>query len=119
MIELYKVNNSKKSNVKGYWLDNKGKVCIDNIFITPFEDKVLLRQGIKAAFDQGEQAVFYVKDDKAIIEESQGDITALYNKELWKVNAALSNDKIKELLEERGGFTIYKLKGHYIVETWY
>lgn len=112
MITLYRVDNSKNSNVKGYWKD-KDKIYIDNIEII----KTKTRQEIERAFKTGEQAVLYLVGNRAIIESKTGEKTTLTKRLLIK-EKTVSKKKIRELVNQYEGLTLHKTKTGYTIEIW-
>lgn len=115
---LYKVDNNKRSSVRGYWLDN-GKLYKDNIKLVKYNRRDKLWQGIRALFRQGEQAVFYRGDNGYCIDK-EGNRQVYRNRLLYK-RSKLSAQKIKRLLKDYGGLTIYnckKTRGLYFIEIY-
>jgi hypothetical protein len=117
MIKLYKVDNTKKSDIRGYW-HNKNKLYKDNIKIIPCKDKRELSQGIKSLFDSGEIAVFYSIKNKGYIQNRQGKISRL-NYRLRLHRQKLSVKEFKKLVLTFGGLTCYKLYNRYIIEVYH
>ena len=104
----------RKSNIKGFWQDNNGKIYIDNIKIIDYSEKAKLE-----LFKSGELAVFYCDNNKAYIEDKNGKIDVLRVKKIIhykRVNKTL----IKELLSIYNGFTVYRNKTFkdFTIEIW-
>lgn len=123
MFILYQIDNTKKSHIKGLYLDN-GKVYFDNVYIKAYRDKASLQGDIKKLFCHGEIAVLYTeknlidKDSIAFIEDKKGNTSVLYNRLLLRRDK-LSIREIKSLLYQYKGMTIYKYKGFYAIEIYY
>ncbi len=83
MYTLYKVDNSKRSRVRGYWLDN-GKVYRDNITLVKYRQKRQLEKGIKALFDKGEKAVFSKIGAKGYCINNKGERITYHNRHLLR-----------------------------------
>jgi len=90
------------SHIKGYWKDESGKVYIDNILISRYTPLQFLR--VQAhLFKQGEQAIFYIKDDITYI-QSKNTIQRLTRHIV--LNDVQAND-IQGLLNIYGGLTYF------------
>ena len=116
---LYRVDNSKKSAIRGYWAD-KGHIYKDNIHITKYNRRVDLSRGVKGLFDRGELSAFYTEKSRAIIQDRQGKKSILYNRQLLQ-RQKLSITEVKKLIKQYGGITIYnnkKSRGLYYLEIW-
>lgn len=119
MIKLYKVNNSKDGNIKGYWLDDSSKLYKDNIELVNYSSKEKTREAIRELFAGGEQAVFYtVNENIAYLENTSGDVTELKNKKLIKIYHPLTKKDIEKLARQYGGLTVYTRFDGYTVEIW-
>ncbi len=119
MYTLYKVDNSKRSRVRGYWRNN-GKVYRDNITLVKYRQKRQLEKGIRALFDKGEKAIFYragVKNKGYCIDNKGKLIT--YPNRLRIRQSGLSGQAVKRLLARYGGLTVYKSNGGYFLEVFY
>ena len=106
MYKLFTIDNSKKSDIKGFWQD-KNKVYIDNVFIRDCQNSKDLRQGIKELFNKKELAIFYIKNNKGYILDNKGNKTRLNNR-IIKYRHYLSIYEIKKLLNKYNGLTIYR-----------
>jgi len=104
-----------ETGIKGYWLDDQGKLYKDNIIIQSVN--ALQFQGIKdKLYKAGEKAIFYIENERAYIEDKKGLIT-LKNKKI--VNRAFINDFIiKEYCKIYNGITVFKNKECYTIEIW-
>lgn len=121
MIKLFDVVQHK-TNVKGFWID-KGKVYIDNVSIKTFNNKDSIEL---YSFNLHKQllfkvkkqlAVFYIKGNKACIEDRQGNIDILSHCIRYK-EKHISKAYIKALLLQHGGLTIYRHEGYYTIDIW-
>jgi len=113
-IEVY-TPCSFETNIKGYWLDNDGKLYIDNILIQKVNE--LQYQTIKKnLYNKGEKAIFYIQNEKAYIENLKG-IETLTKKQTFKT-CMLTDTVIKMLCKEYNGITVFKNNDDFIVETW-
>lgn len=106
----------EKSNFKGFWLDSKGKVYIDNIKPYKLENAIAFELKLMELFEKGEKAVFVIGRNEAYIIYEDYKIT-LKNKIEWKENH-LKTSYIKRLLKEHNGLTIEKANGQYIITIW-
>jgi len=120
MIKLFDVVKYK-TNVKGYWLNNEGKLFIDNIDIKNYIECRQYKNFIaykKYMFKIKKQlAVFYIKGNKAYIENRQGNIDILSHCISWK-EKHITKKYIKALLFQHKGLTIYKNENDYTIEIW-
>ena len=115
MYKLFNIANHK-TNIKGFWLD-KGKVCIDNIVIKNYAGINLFNSNKKHLFRQGEKEVFYIKSDKAYIENMAGEVTILKHC-IRYTEKHLSIKYIRLLLKQHTGLTIYRRYNQYVIEIW-
>ena len=77
----------EKTNIKGFWKDDTGKVYVDNIKKVKYSDSIK-----HELFEAGELSVFYTKSikdntgckDFAVIENSDGSVIILNNKKNFK-----------------------------------
>ncbi len=121
MYKLFKVDNTRHSKVKGFWLDDTGKVYIDNIHIKGYSNRQGLNEGIKGLLSKGEKAVFHKEGNKGIITDRQGRRSILDKKIVLK-RSRLSIKEVKGLLAIYKGLTIYNCKGSrrlYFIEVFY
>ena len=116
MNKIYEVTKSK-TNIKGFWKDESGKVYIDNIKIYPLSNVLDFESKLFLLFKQGEKAVFCESKDKAFIIDENGGYKTLSNKvKLYR--KTLSFNEIKNLLDENGGLTIFKREDYFKIEYW-
>ena len=115
MIKLYRVMEEKTS-IKGYWKE-KNKVYIDNIQIKECYTKYSFLINKRKLFHSGEKAVFYIRNNHAIIEDRQGNKTILKHCIKWN-EKRITKSYLKELLKNHNGITIYKNKNDYTIELW-
>jgi hypothetical protein len=126
MYILYNVDNDKKSNIKGYWIDNN-KLYVDNIHITYHYQKPV--KEIKRLFLKNEKSVFVKKiKSKAINKKintaycynSNGVIDKYKKQKMLEFDIyADINNIIIDILLQYGGCTVYKKTERYIIEIWY
>ena len=110
---IYQVVNYK-TNIRGYWRDDNGKLYKDNIKQVKYIEAVKNR-----LFDSGELAVLYINNKgQAVIESNDGSETILKNKVSIEFKV-FSIKILKDFLKKYGGVTVYKLHTGYIVEAWY
>ncbi len=126
MYNLYYVDNTKKSYIRGLWSD-KGKVYFDNIHIKAYRNKTFLKGDIDKLFCNNEKAVFYnyINNDNfynydfiGIIEYDNGDKKILNNRLMIRRNK-LSVKELKSLLKKYNGLTIYNHKSYFYIELYY
>ena len=117
MYKLYAVNNKRKSNVKGLWLD-KGKVYHDFIHIAKYKTEHALRNGITGLFLMNELSAFYTSKGKGYIISTKGKIDVLRHKKVYK-RAKLHASEVKGIINKFGGLTIYKKTSGYNIEVYY
>ena len=115
MIKLYTVTK-KKTNIKGFWKDEKGKIFIDNIKIKSFCSYP--RKEIISLFNNGEKAIFCAWNDKhALIVDYNYNKSILKHCITWN-EKHLKPSYIKELLNQHSGMTIYRNEGNFTIEIW-
>lgn len=115
MITVYQVKK-EKSNVRGYWKDDKGKLHVDNIqlkFIQPENIDQVLAQNYGA----GELAVFYVSNGTAYIASQCAENIELKTCN-FKAYKILTHSILKSWIEKFGGCTVFNTKAGYQVEAW-
>ena len=118
MYKLYTIDNKRRSKVKGFWRDDKGKVYIDNVYIVNCKTEKILLQGIKSLFDNKEKAVFYTFKGKGYIIDNQGKADILkYRLRLKRLKLSIS--EVKSLSSIYGGLSIYKMITGYIIEVYH
>jgi hypothetical protein len=105
-----------KTNIRGYWLADNGKLYKDNISLLHLNNDNI--EDVKFdLFNRGELSIFYKDNLCAIIEDVQGKRTHLYNKTILKYKY-IRPSLFKALLKDYKGFTVYKHKGYYLIEIW-
>lgn len=121
---MYKLYECKKikSDIRGFWIDNTGKVYIDNIFIKTINNSFDFNIEKQRLFDAGEKTIFYIKGyyNHAYIEYSTGKIDILHNQNIIKVKTLSIND-IKGFLKKHKGLTVFKdrINNQYIIDIKY
>lgn len=102
---IYEVTK-QKTNIKGFWQDNNGKVYIDNIKLyfpksfPEFESKIDLM------FLQKEKCIFTLSKGKAFI-IYENDYPVTLTKRIVLYRDKLSFNEIKDLLNKYNGITIF------------
>lgn len=117
---LYYIDNKKRSNIKGLWLD-RGKVIFDNIYIQKYNNREELQGQVNCLFDRGEKEVFYtLGNNRAIIKDKTGHRIRLDKKALYR-SQHLKIGKVKQYLTRYNGLTIYHnvKRGYYTLEAFY
>ena len=105
-----------KTDIRGYWLSDTGKLYKDNISLLYLDNDNI--EDVKFdLFNRGELSIFYKDNLCAIIEDAQGERTHLYNQKLLRFKK-ISAGLFKRLLKDYKGFTVYKHKGYYLIEVW-
>ena len=110
---LYQVIK-EKTNIRGYWKDEAGKLYRDNIKLVSYN-----RDSVKTLFADGELAVLYTNNTNAIIEGADGSVLKLKICEIFHVKN-ISSRLFKSILSRANGFTVYKNKtfNDYTIEIW-
>jgi hypothetical protein len=116
MIKLYNIlNKSNRTDIKGFWIDNN-KIYIDRIAIIKCNHTFDIYKN-KLFNELNQLAIFYIKGNKAYIEDKQGNITVLANHiKLYRKYLKLA--EIKALLKEYNGLTIFKKNNNYLIDIW-
>lgn len=118
MIKLFFDISEKETDIKGYWLDNKGKLYIDNI-------KIVGAVGYRAVYSikqdlfktKKQEAIFYKEGKRAFVEDKEGNIKNLRYCLTWEEDN-LTEAYIKALVKVHGGLTVYTLKNGFKLEIW-
>jgi len=109
---IYQVTK-EKTNIRGFWKDESGKVYIDNI-----KQKAYSHELKRELFASGELAVFLINSSGlGIIEDKSGSVTVLKNKIIFDC-IVLTVKIIKDFLNKYGGITVYKLHTGFRIEAW-
>ena len=117
MYILYEVVKHK-TDIRGYWLDNKGKLYEDNIYLKGYYSKGELLKDIKDIFKSSqEKAVFYRDSKQGHIINRNGKIDILSHR-IIKTFKLLPLKDIRDLIVRYNGLTIFKGQGSYTVEVW-
>jgi hypothetical protein len=104
----------EKTNIRGFWRNEAGKLYIDNLLVLKYSHEIK-----QESFNSGELAVFYVNSDgHAIIEDKKGNITVLKTKECITVKR-LKGRLVKDFVNAYGGVTIHKIDSSYILTAWH
>ena len=117
MYKLFAVNNTKKSDVRGYWKNN-GHIYTDKIHVAEYKTKHALQRGIKSLFDVGELSAFYTSEGKGYIIDKTGKRDVLEHRRIYQ-RGKLSASEVKGIVGKFGGATIYKKSKGYIIEVYY
>lgn len=118
---LFKVVNYQ-TNVKGYWLDNDGKLFIDNIKIEvfPIIEKCYFNIIKGNMFLQGEKCVFYKNIyNEGVLEYPNGNKTILKNRLEYITPRKPNKKALNKLLKKYRGLTIYNIDNKYIIEIYF
>ena len=115
--KLFAVNNTKKSDVRGFWLDKK-HIYADKIHISEYKTGHSLQRGINSLFNLNEKSVFYTSRGKAYLQNSNGKIDILEHRRIYRRNK-LSHTEVKNIINKYNGATIYKKENGYIIEVYY
>ena len=116
-IEVY-TPCSFETNVKGFWLDNEGKLYIDNILIQKVNE--LQYQTIKKnLYSEGEKAIFYIQNEKAYIESEKEILITLKNNKDVIFSKYPHELIIKDVCKKFNGCTIYKIEKGFKLDIWY
>ena len=123
MYILYKVVKHK-TDIRGYWLDNEGKIYKDSITLIRYKTRSGLYRGITRLFKTGEKAVFYKevvlpydKGNRAYIIDRTGKIDVLSHR-IELSRAILLSQEVKDLLARYKGLTIFKKSSGFTIELW-
>ena len=109
-----------KTDIKGFWKNEKGKVHIDNIKIKNFPaiHTDYFKSAIQYLFFKGEKSIFYKNWYNAgVLEDCTGNKIILNYRIAW-IEKRLRASLIKELLKQHNGLTIYKLDKCYLIEIY-
>lgn len=118
--KIYKVYTpcSFETDIKGFWLNNNGKLYADNLIIQSV-DIWQLQTIKKHLYSQGEQAVFYTENgNMAYIEDKEQTQILRTRKTQFIYNKNLSGEIIKNLCNQYGGCTIYTKTNGLLIEVW-
>jgi len=110
---LYQVIK-EKTNIRGYWKDDAGKLYRDNIKLVDYN-----RATVKRLFADGELAVLYTNTSEAIVEGANSSLIRLKNNRTFHVKK-VSSKLFKNILESSNGFTVFKnlTFNDYTIEIW-
>ncbi len=113
---------SYDTKIKGYWIDENGKVYIDNIELQnyPIIRNLEFLNAIKVLFSIGEKCVFY-KDvyNQGVLRFPNRKWKVLKNRIAWLENKKPSQKYIKALLNQHSGLTIYNMwEEKYLIEIY-
>jgi hypothetical protein len=110
-----------KTDILGYWIDDKNKLYKDNIIIQTVN---VLEYNIikKQLFSDGEKAIFYTENEKAYIEDKEKILKLNEKREFC--SSIINENVLKRLCAIYGGCTLYAVKdiygqlSHYKIEYW-
>lgn len=118
--KIYKVYTpcNFETDIRGFWLDNNGKLFTDNLILQSVN--IWQLQTIKKhLYQQGEQAVFYTENGTvAYIETKEKTQTLRTRKTQFIYSKNLSDAIIKNLCIQYGGCTIYTKENGLLIEVW-
>lgn len=110
------------TDIKGYWLDNKGKLYIDNIELITYGSIFLdrLQHDIKRLFNSGENCIAYKNVyNELLLVNPDNSYSILKNRIAWLEDKKPSKSYIKALLLQHNGLTIYRVdNGKYLLEIY-
>jgi hypothetical protein len=118
MIILYDIVKHK-TDIRGYWKEGNKLFC-DNIQILAIQKSEELRfnYAVKVLFeDKKQQEIFYKIGNIAFIQDKLGNVEVLKTCQRFYFKN-LKPSTFKKLLKENGGFTVYKRKNLFMIETW-
>lgn len=108
-----------QSTIKGYWINENGRVFEDNIQQVFFRDIVALSDSIFQEFSYGEQACFYTKENQsAFIENVNGTREKLTKRIQYNIKGKDFERMKVFLLRKYKGFTAFENNGNYTLEIW-
>ena len=112
----------KQTDIQGYWLDNNGKVYIDNIKLIKYFliNNIFFNARIKTLFSNGEKCIFY-KDiyNHGVLQYPCGKWEVLKTRIELIQDTKPSQEYIKKLLKVNNGLTVYKINnGQYLIEIY-
>lgn len=110
------------TDVKGYWIDDNGKVYADNILMREYTliDIGLFYHAKEKLFKQCEKCVAFKNPyNELVLEYPNCKTEVLKNRIAWVEKAKPSQDYIKELLSHHGGLTVYRIdNSKYLIEIY-
>lgn len=109
-----------KTGAVGLWKDLTGKIHRQNITLKPYFaiEHFMFEYAKASLLQQGQDLIFYKNiHGKGVIENKQKGRTYLENRVLIRENH-LRIAYIKELLNQHGGLTLYRLKEGYLIEIY-
>ena len=108
-----------RTDCRGFWKDEKGKVYKDNISLYRPESALDFENKVNDLFFKGEKAVFVRGTSKAFILYPDGKQEVLSKNQVFNVKRGnLRASFVKGLLRDFGGFTAYKQGDYITFETW-
>lgn len=116
MNTLFKVVKHK-TDIKGFWKDDKGKIYIDNIKTIPIKSEGQFQYESDILFKLGELAIFYILGDNAFVKDKEGNTQRLKERIILKPEK-LSKEYVKGLINEYSGLTIYRKDTGFRIEIW-
>lgn len=113
---IYEVTK-QKTNIKGFWQDNNGKVYVDNIKLYYPKSFPDFQNKINLMFLQKEKCIFTLSKGKAFI-IYENDYPVTLTKNIQFKREKLSFNEIKDLLSQYNGITVIKEDNHFIIDIW-
>ena len=126
MIKVFipEIKGKVKTNVRGFWLNDKGKLFYDYLRILDFSiplNGLNLNEieNIKRYYKQ--EAIFYTSNNKGYVYYSKDKIDVLNKVIRFTIGKDRANLKslIKRLLRDYKGLTIYTEPEGYLLEVYY
>ena len=126
MIKVFipEIKGKVKSNVRGFWLNDKGKLFYDYLRILDFSiplNGLNLNEIENIKRYHKQEAVFYTSNNKGYVYYSKDKIDVLNKVKRFNIGKDRANLKglIKRLLRDYKGLTIYTEPEGYLLEVYY
>lgn len=127
MYILYEVNNSKKSHIKGYWINKDNKLYIDNIHIR-YSYKYPKKKIDTLLYKKEEECIFIKEQKRKFISDIpiiKAFIVDKNNKielntciiKQYSIYEDIDNIII-DLLKQYDGITVFYIDNKVIIEIW-
>ena len=109
----------EKTNIRGYWKDEKGKLYKDYISLYSAKNKMDFEEKLLRMFSCGEKCIFVRGISKAFIIYPLGEqIILKENYSFIKEKGTLKPSYFKKLLKDYNGFTIFSCGEYYLIDIW-
>ena len=111
-----------ETDIKGYWIDDRGKLYIDNIKIEKYFaiDTGYFLSRIKTLFANGEKCVFFKNAfNEGCLQYPNNKLEVLKTRKQIIYTCKPCELAIKILLKKYSGLTVYKIdNGSYLIEIY-